>query len=118
MKSSPTPDSHDCAAVPLAHVVDIRVLLGVFAALIVLTAITVAVSYFDFGVFNLMVALGVATIKASLVALWFMHLRYESGLNAFIFLVGVAFLGLFLMIAMLDSVQDHPNVQSWEQRRQ
>jgi cytochrome c oxidase subunit 4 len=89
--------------------------LTVFAGLIALTAVTVAVSYFDFGPINLMVALGVATIKAALVALWFMHLRYESGLHAFIFLVGVVFLGLFLIIAMFDSVQYHPNVQSWEQ---
>ena len=87
------------------------VLLAVFAALIVLTTITVAVSYFDFGPFNLIVAIGVATIKAALVALWFMHLRYDSGLNALIFLVGVAFLGLFMAIAMLDSVQYQPNVQ-------
>jgi cytochrome c oxidase subunit IV len=99
----------------LAHVVEVHVLLAVFAALIALTAITVAVSYFDFGAFNLVVALGVATIKAALVALWFMHLRYESGLNAFIFLVGMAFLGLFLSIAMFDSVQYRPNVQNWEQ---
>ena len=46
-----------------------------------------------------------------------MHLRYESGLHAFIFLVGVAFLGLFLVIAMLDSIQYHPNVQTWEQKK-
>lgn len=110
------PNSHDRSEGSLAHVVDVRVLLAVFAALIVLTAITVAVSYFNFGAFNLIVAMGVATIKAALVALWFMHLRYESGLNAFIFLVGVAFLGLFLIIAMLDSVEYQPNVQAWEQR--
>jgi cytochrome c oxidase subunit IV len=98
------------AVPPLAHVVEVRVLMAVFAALVVLTAITVAVSYFDFGSLNLVVALGVATIKASLVALWFMHLRYESGLHAFIFLVGIAFLGLFLVIAMLDAVTYRPNL--------
>lgn len=106
-----------CAEAPLAHVVEVRLLLAVFAGLIALTAITVAVSYFDFGAFNLIVALGVATLKAALVALWFMHLRYDGGLNAFIFLVGVAFLGLFLGIAMLDSVEYHPDVQRWEQRK-
>lgn len=114
MEPPTVPLSPDGSKASLAHVVDVRVLLAVFAALIVLTAITVAVSYFDFGVFNLMVAMGVATIKAALVALWFMHLRYDSGLNAFVFLVGVAFLGLFLIIAMLDSIQYHPSVQTWE----
>jgi cytochrome c oxidase subunit IV len=109
--------SDSCDETSLAHVVDCRVLLGVFAALVALTAITVAVSYFDFGPFNLIVALGIATIKAALVALWFMHLRYDSGLNAFIFLVGVVFLGLFLIIAMFDSVQYRHNVRNWEQNQ-
>jgi cytochrome c oxidase subunit IV len=117
MTPSSTPASHDGAETSLAHVVEVRVLLGVFAALVLLTAITVAVSYFNFGPFNLIVAVGVATIKAALVAFWFMHLRYDSGLHAFIFLVGVAFLGLFLVIAMLDSIQYNPNVQTWEQRK-
>jgi len=117
MEPSSPPCSQDCGEAPLAHVVEVRVLLAVFGALIVLTAITVAVSYFDFGALNLTVALGVATLKAAMVALWFMHLRYDGGLNAFVFLVGVVFLGLFLAITMLDSVQYHPNVQSWEQRK-
>jgi len=94
----------------LAHVAEIRVLMAVFVALMALTAVTVAVSYFDFGAMNLVVALGIAGIKASLVALWFMHLRYESPLHAFIFLVGVAFLGLFLVITMLDAVTYRPNL--------
>jgi cytochrome c oxidase subunit IV len=101
---------------PLAHIVKTRVLLAVFAALIALTAVTVAVSYFNFGPFNLIVALGVATIKAVLVALWFMHLRYDGGLHAFIFLAGVAFLGLFLIIIMFDAVQYQPNIRAFQQQ--
>jgi len=117
MKTSATAFSPDDAEMPLAHVVEVRTLLGAFAGLIALTAVTVAVSYFDFGAVNLFVALGVATAKAALVALWFMHLRYENGLYAFIFLVGVAFLGLFLVIVMFDSVEYHHNVQNWEQKK-
>ena len=115
MEPSSAPVSQDRSQTGLTHVVQIRVLLAVFVALIVLTAVTVAVSYFDFGPFNLVVALGVATIKAALIALWFMHLRYNGGLNAFVFLVGVVFLGLFLVLAMLDAVQYRPNVETWEQ---
>ncbi|MBN1855270.1 MAG: cytochrome C oxidase subunit IV family protein [Pirellulales bacterium] len=100
-----------------AHIVEVRVLLAVFAALIMLTVVTVAVSYFDLGAFNLVVAMSIATIKAALVAFWFMHLRYDSGLHAFIFLVGVAFLGFFLIITMLDAVTYHPAVQTWEQSK-
>ena len=114
MEHSSTRCSEECGDT-LAHVVDGRVLVAVFAALVALTAVTVAVSYFDLGPLNLIVALSIATIKAACVALWFMHLRYDSGLNAFIFLVGIVFLGLFLIIAMFDSVQYQPKIQSWEQ---
>ena len=117
-ESHPTPPSEAaaCPAEPLAHVVDPRVLVAVFAALIALTAITVAVSYFDFGAMNLFVAMSVATVKATLVALWFMHLRYDSPYYAFLFLVAVVFLGLFLSITMLDSIEYHPGVEAWQQQ--
>ncbi len=98
-------------AAPPAHVVELRVLLAVFAALMALTGATVAVSYFDFGSLNLLVALGIAVVKAALVALWFMHLRYDSGVHAFVFLVGIAFLGLFLALALLDAVNYRPDLQ-------
>ena len=113
---SPQPASAAGSNLPLAHVVDIRVMLAVFAALTVLTAITVTVSYFDFGALNLFVAMSVATIKAALVALYFMHLRYDNAFYAFILLVAVAFLGLFLSITMFDSVEYHPEVQAWQER--
>jgi len=109
-------DSGDHAGAPLAHVVEVRVLVAVFAALIALTAVTVAVSYFDFGEWNLVVALGVATVKASLVALWFMHLRYDSPIYSVLFFVALVFFGLFLGIAMLDSVEYNPEVQQWQQQ--
>jgi len=110
-----TPHSTGHGNTSLAHVVPLRILAGVFAALMVLTAITVAVSYFDFGVFNLLVAMGVATVKATLVALYFMHLRYDSPFNAIIFVIGVVCLGLFLAITMLDSIQYQPDVQTWQE---
>jgi cytochrome c oxidase subunit 4 len=103
---------------PLAHIVDARVLLAVFGILTVLTAITVSVSYFDFGALNLFVAISVATVKAALVVLYFMHLRYDNLFHAFVLLVAVAFLGLFLSITMLDSVEYHPEVEAWQERAQ
>jgi cytochrome c oxidase subunit 4 len=60
------------------HAVSVRTNLLVWAALMVLTAITVGVTSFDFGFLNVVVALTVATTKAGLVILWFMHLRYEG----------------------------------------
>ena len=120
MNATPDPTDSDSGSrreqTP-GHVVDLRILLAVFAALMVLTAVTVAISYFDFGVFNLLVAMGVATVKAALVALYFMHLRYDSRFNAIIFVIGIAFLGLFLMITMIDTIQYNPDVQQWQQSR-
>lgn len=60
------------------HAVPVRTNLLVWAALMVLTTITVGVTSFDFGFLNVVVALTVATTKAGLVILWFMHLRYEG----------------------------------------
>ncbi len=115
-KTSKTTPAH--AEDAPGHVVDIRILLGVFAALMVLTAITVAVSYFDFGALNLAVAMGVATVKATLVALFFMHLRYDSVFNSIVFLIGVAFLGLFLSITMLDTLEYQGDVERYQESQE
>jgi cytochrome c oxidase subunit 4 len=72
------------------------------ALLLILTAITVAASYIQFGSLNVVIALGIATIKASLVALFFMHLRHDKPVNAVIACAGFLFLGLFLLFTFLD----------------
>lgn len=97
----------------VGHVVSLPVVFGVFAALMVLTTLTVGVSYFDFGPFNLLIALAVATLKATLVGLYFMHLRYDSPFHGLIFVIGLVSLGLFLAITLLDTFSYHPDVQRW-----
>lgn len=109
--SETTDAGHDDHGV--AHVVPVRILVSVFLALMVLTVITVGVTVFDFGELNLWVAMIIATVKASLVALYFMHLRYDSPFNAFVFACALAFLGLFLIIVMMDTVQYTPDVDAW-----
>jgi cytochrome c oxidase subunit IV len=71
-------------------------------ALLILTAITVGASYIDFGSGNIVIALFIATIKASIVALFFMHLRHEKPVNSIIALAGFLFLGIFLMFCFMD----------------
>jgi cytochrome c oxidase subunit 4 len=71
-------------------------------ALLVLTVITVGASYIDFGSGNIVIALFIATIKASIVALFFMHLKDEKPVNGIIALAGFLFLGIFLMFAFMD----------------
>jgi len=76
----------------------------VLAALLVLTAVTVAAAGVDFGSpsVNVVIALLIASTKASLVALFFMHLLYDRPLNALIFVVGVLMLAIFLIFTLID----------------
>ena len=79
-----------------SHVVSVRVYLAVFGALMALTAATVWASRHDFGAFNSPVALGIAVVKATLVILFFMHVKYSSGLTKLV--VASAFVWLAIMI--------------------
>lgn len=92
---------HDDGAVH-AHVSSFKFLVGVFSTLIFLTFVTVYVSYFDFGSANILVALVVATVKASLVSWFFMHLNHDKRFHLVIFLMSFVFLGLFLTLTMDD----------------
>ena len=75
---------------------------AVLGALLVLTVITVGASYLDFGSGNIVVAVFIATIKASLVALFFMHLKDDKPVNAMILLSCFMFLGLLLTFCLID----------------
>ena len=71
---------------------------GILVILLILTCITVGASYVQFGsgVANVAIALTIATIKASLVALFFMHLVHDRPINAYILILAFIFLALFL----------------------
>jgi cytochrome c oxidase subunit 4 len=71
-------------------------------ALLILTAITVGASYINFGAGNVVIALTIATIKASIVALFFMHLLHDRPVNGIIAVTGFLFLGIFLMFDFID----------------
>ncbi len=73
-----------------------------FVALLFLTAITVAASYFDFGILNVPIAIGIATVKMSAVCLIFMGLRFERGFNSFIFVGSFACIIVFLLFTFSD----------------
>jgi cytochrome c oxidase subunit IV len=71
-------------------------------ALLILTAITIGASYINFGSGNVVIALTIATIKGSIVALIFMHLLHDKPVNAVIGVAGFIFLGIFLLFDFLD----------------
>lgn len=100
---------------PHAHISSMGMLLGVFASLILLTILTVVVAGIDFGEFNLFIALAVATVKACLVALFFMHLRYDTGFNRLAFFASFFFIALFVGITMMDSGQYQSTID-WQEK--
>jgi cytochrome c oxidase subunit 4 len=104
------PHAHDAGHHGVGHVVSPKILFATAAALLVLTVITVKAAEIDFSVFemaelNVFVALGIALIKASLVCLFFMHLRWDRPFNAFVLIGSLAFVAVFISFAMTDSFQ-------------
>ena len=83
------------------HITGPKTYLAVLLALIVFTIITVWVAQFDFGSLNTIVALLIASIKGTLVALFFMHLRHDK-FSAIIFIGGLLFLAVFLIFTLFD----------------
>jgi cytochrome c oxidase subunit IV len=75
---------------------------AVFAALMVGTAITVAVAFVNLGSFNFPVAIGIAITKATLVILFFMHAKYSSTLTKLFIGTAFFFLGIMLVLTMSD----------------
>ena len=76
----------------------------VYVALLLLTALTVLVSYVDLGIWNAVVALLIASLKASLVALFFMHLKSENRLVWGFALVPIVFLALIIFGTLVDTM--------------
>ena len=87
------------------HVLPVNLYLGVGAVLFFLTIITVAVSKIDLGQFNLIVAMIIAIIKASIVGLFFMHLLWDRRFYMSAMLISVLFLGVFIIITMSDTMR-------------
>lgn len=93
---------HDDGAVH-AHVMPTLFYVGIFGTLVVLTLLTVGVSYVHLGAANLAVAVVIASIKAALVVLFFMHLRWDSKFNALIFICSLGFIGIFFAYTFTDT---------------
>ncbi len=78
-------------------------LIAVFLALIVLTVLTVAQASLDLGNTELFVSLVIATVKASLVIMFFMHMLHDKPLNAILFIGSFIFVALFLGFTLMDA---------------
>ena len=78
------------------HVIPFKVYLNVFLGLVALTIITVLAPFLDLGIFSTFIALLIASIKAFFVMAYFMHLKYDTGINRLIF--GASFFFVFLLL--------------------
>ena len=86
------------------HIVPKSTLLRVFGTLIVLTIFTYGVSLVSLGPLGVPVAIGIAASKASLVVMFFMHLKYDNPVNALTFTIGTIFVVVFIGMTLLDTV--------------
>ena len=96
-------DTHDGGGHPqVGHIVPIWLLMTVGISLMVLTGVTVWVRAIDLGSLNLFVAMIIATIKAALVVLFFMHLKWDRPFNAVVLIASLLFVSLFISFALMD----------------
>jgi cytochrome c oxidase subunit 4 len=97
-------DSHDT----LEHVVPPRIYIIVGSALLVLTAITVWASFLELNVFNPIIALFIACVKATIVVLFFMHVKYSSRLTKL-----TVFGGLFTFLVLIGMTLADYFTRAW-----
>jgi cytochrome c oxidase subunit 4 len=98
------------------HVVPKKLYVLVFAALIVFTGLTTSVAFINLGQWNTVVALAIAVSKASLVVLFFMHLRWSSGLMRMVLLSAFVWFAILVALTLSDEFtrQWTPVPSSWE----
>jgi cytochrome c oxidase subunit IV len=84
------------------HVVPMKVYTAIFVMLLLLTLVTLDIAFYNFGMLNIGIALAVATTKAVLVILFFMHVRYSPPLTAVFAGVGFVYLFILLFFTLSD----------------
>ncbi|MEC7352543.1 MAG: cytochrome C oxidase subunit IV family protein [Planctomycetota bacterium] len=101
-----TDDTHPI----VGHLVPMSTLVWTTLALLVLTILTVAVRYIDVGEFNIVIAIGIAVLKATLVALFFMHLWWDRPFNQIVFVACISFVVLLIALTVIDTKQNAPTL--------
>ena len=93
----------------LSHVATIKVLVATGGTLLLLTIVTVLATKIDFGAnINLGIAMAIAVTKATLVILFFMHLRYDRLFHSVVFTAAILAASLFVGFTLMDSNQYQP----------
>ena len=84
------------------HLGPVRIYYGIFAILLVLTGVTVAVAYLDLGRLNAVAAIAIACFKALIVVLYFMHVKYSTRLIKLTVIAGLYWLGIIFALTLGD----------------
>jgi cytochrome c oxidase subunit IV len=84
------------------HIVSWKIYIAIFAALMIGTALTVWAAFQNFGPFNIVIALSIATIKATLVVLYFMHARYSPKRTHLVIVCAIFWLAIMLGLTLTD----------------
>jgi cytochrome c oxidase subunit IV len=97
------------------HVVPTTTYVMVFVALLLLTGLTTGVAYVDLGVFNTVAALAIAVTKMLLVVLFFMHVKYASGMTRLVIIAGIFWLAIMITFTLADELSRGwtPNSGAW-----
>jgi cytochrome c oxidase subunit 4 len=98
------------------HIVSPKIYIIIFACLMLGTGITVWAAFQNFGPFNIVIALGIATFKAALVVLFFMHARYSPKRTQLVIICSVFWLAIMLGLTLSDYDTRPHNMQPGEGR--
>ena len=85
-----------------SHILPTRVYYTIFGILLFCTYLTVQIAFLDLGALNAVAALGIAVFKATLVVLFFMHVKYSTRLTWAVVLGSIFWLGILLALTMTD----------------
>lgn len=99
----------------VGHIVPVKVLVATGLGLLLLTIATVAAAQVDFAAvdlpdLNIWIALAIASLKATIVCLFFMHLKWDRPFHAFVIVAAIGFVALFIVFALTDTLEYHDEI--------
>ena len=92
------------------HIVSPKIYGAIFLALLIGTSLTVWAAFQNFGPFNIVIALGIATMKATLVVLYFMHARYSPKRTQLVIVCAIFWLAIMLSLTLADYQTRQPRI--------
>jgi cytochrome c oxidase subunit 4 len=98
------------------HIVSPKIYAAIFLSLMAGTGLTVWAAFQNFHQFNIVIALAIATIKATLVVLYFMHARYSPKRTQLVIVCSIFWLAIMLALTLSDYETRHEDSQPGQGR--